>query len=88
MPSGAKDFYGPFCPFFPWIWCHEGSLFSSVAKANSCMELFPEFCGTMGELLGKMEEEGMENCGTLGMLGTLGMPWDPYCYRRQFVPQP
>lgn len=88
MPLEAKDLYGLFCLFPPWIWCHEGGLFSSVAKANSCMELFPEFCGTMGALLGEMEEEGMESWGTLGTLGTLGMPWDPYCCRRQFVPQP
>ena len=52
MPLGAKDFYGLFCLFPPWIWCHEGGLFSSVAKENSCMELCPEFCGTMGALLG------------------------------------
>ena len=38
------------------------------------MQLFPEFCGTVGEVLGEMEEEGMESWGTLGTLGTLGMP--------------
>lgn len=84
MHSGAKDFYGPF-----WIWGREGGgLFSSVAKANSRMQLFPEFCGTVGEVLEEMEEEGMESWGTLGTLGTLAMPWDPYCCRRQFVPPP